>query len=603
MTALVNTLGGPAGFGENYLLRNDDSYEDGVDITSFFGTSGLNFFGTQYKYVAINNNGNITLSNDSYGGLSTYTPFGLASGGYAIIAPFFADVDTRYYSNGFSAPAAANQVTPTPGGTSLGSNLVWYDLDSTGYGTLTVTWDDVGYYNTATDKLNAFQLQVVGRGGGSFDIIFRYENIDWTTGDASEGVGGLGGTVARAGYSTGDGTSWYELAQSGNQNQMLGLDQAAGNTGIAGYYQFRVSNGTAASDTMTGSDLNDLLSGLDGNDVLNGGSGDDSLIGNGGADQLNGGVGNDTYTVDSLDTVTESPDSGTDTILANTSYTLGENLENLRLTGFSSINGTGNALNNLLAGNTGDNTLNGMGGADTVDYSNARGGVTVDLTATGPQYIYGQGYDALLNIENIVGSIYDDDLSGTSGNNVLDGNIGDDTIDGRGGVDTVVFGGNEAAFTVTRTGPGYLVTDSNDSSDTLANIERLAFSDTNLAFDLSGNAGIVAKILGAVFGASAVQNEIYAGIGLDYVDSGMSYEALTALAIGAAGVSTPQEIVNLLWFNLMGSLPTAEQAQPYVNMLNAGTGVGALGVMAADYAAAIGVVDLNSLSQTGLAYV
>ena len=109
-----------------------------------------------------------------------------------------------------------------------------------------MTWDDVGYYSYYTDKLNAFQLQLVGTGAGNFDVILRYEAINWTTGDASGGVSGLGGTVARAGYSTGDGASWYELAQSGIQNQMLALETAAGNTGVAGYYKFSVMSGTAA---------------------------------------------------------------------------------------------------------------------------------------------------------------------------------------------------------------------------------------------------------------------------------------------------------------------------------------------------------------------
>ena len=192
MTSLIKNLGGIVGFGEFSLDRNDDSSAQGISLSSVFGDAGLNFFGTNYSYVAINNNGNITLSNSSTGGLTAYTPFGLANGGYAIIAPFFADVDTRLVDG----TAASNQVTPTAGGTSTGSDLVWYDLDPTGYGTLTVTWDDVGYFDWNTDKLNAFQLQIVGRGGGNFDIVFRYENINWTTGDFSSGYGGLGGTVA-----------------------------------------------------------------------------------------------------------------------------------------------------------------------------------------------------------------------------------------------------------------------------------------------------------------------------------------------------------------------------------------------------------------------
>src|SRR3989338_7859555 len=92
MTSLINGLGGAAGFGEYTLTRNDDSYTSNVSLTSVFGAGGLNFFGTNYTAISINNNGNITFG--PYG-LSTYTPFGLQSGGVPIIAPFLADVDTR----------------------------------------------------------------------------------------------------------------------------------------------------------------------------------------------------------------------------------------------------------------------------------------------------------------------------------------------------------------------------------------------------------------------------------------------------------------------------------------------------------------------------
>lgn len=435
MTSLINNLGGAIGFGENYLTRNDDSYQSNVSLTSIFGSPGLNFFGTNYSYISINNNGNVTLSNTGYG-LSAYTPFGLANGGYAIIAPFFADVDTRLSGGGGSA--AANQVTPTAGGTSRGSDLVWYDINTSGYGTLTVTWDDVGYYSYGTAKLNAFQLQIVGVDNkGNFDIIFRYESINWTTGNASGGSSGLGGTVARAGYSTGDGSSWYELAQSGFQDSMLALESTAGNTGVSGYYKFSVRSGSAAGETMNGTANDDLLAGAGGNDTLNGFAGNDYLTGNSGSDRMLGGLGNDTYTTDGLDTIVELANQGRDTVMSNVTYTLGANLEDLMLTGSSYINGTGNGLANCFTGNSGNNVLNGMAGNDTVDYSLTNYyGVTIDLSLSTAQYNSYQGSDTLISIENVIGSIYGDRLTGTNGTNVIDGNLGADTMVGGNGSDT-----------------------------------------------------------------------------------------------------------------------------------------------------------------------
>ena len=186
---------------------------------------------------------------------------------------------------------------------------------------------------------------------------------------------------------------------------------------------------------------------------------------------------------------------------------------------------------------------------------------------------------------------------GTSGNDTLIGGSGK-PIDGLAGIDTVTYISNR----------GSMIHNSNGTwtvgSDTLTNIERLQFSDKNLALDIDGNAGKVAKILASVFGASAVSNKEYAGIGLKLIDGGMSYDALAALAINAAGAHTREAVVDLLWSNLMGSKPTAEQSKPLIDYLATDlSNVGSLGVIAADYAATIGVVNLDALSQTGLEYI
>ncbi len=95
---------------------------------------------------------------------------------------------------------------------STGSDLVYYSLDSVNH-VVTITWDDVGYFSQHDNLANAFQLQLIGLGNGDFDIVFRYEAVNWTTGDSSGGSGGLGGTPARAGYSAGDGnpSHYFEL--------------------------------------------------------------------------------------------------------------------------------------------------------------------------------------------------------------------------------------------------------------------------------------------------------------------------------------------------------------------------------------------------------
>ena len=158
------------------------------------------------------------------------------------------------------------------------------------------------------------------------------------------------------------------------------------------------------------------------------GNEDDVIDGRAGNDTMAGGLGNDTYFVDSTgDRVIENLNQGVDTIRSSVTYTLPANLENLILTGTSAINGTGNALANLLVGNSANNTLAGLGGADVLDggdgidtatYVASAAGVNVSLqagTATGGD---AEG-DTFVRIENLTGSQFDDTLEGNSGNNLL----------------------------------------------------------------------------------------------------------------------------------------------------------------------------------------
>jgi hypothetical protein len=230
---LVDDLGGIAGFGENHLGRTDDGSSGYIDLRQIFPL-GLNFYGRSYDGLYLNNNGSVTFGST----FSSFTPTGI-SGGLPIITPYLADVDTR-------GVAAAI----TPGGTSKGTNLTWFDLDASTR-TFTATWDDVGYFNRKVDKLNAVQLRLIavqdGEGdySGDFNIELRYESVNWTTGDFSGGSGGLGGTISRAGFGGGSGAGFYELPQSGNQAGMLDLENAS-NVGDSGRFVFAFRDGAPA---------------------------------------------------------------------------------------------------------------------------------------------------------------------------------------------------------------------------------------------------------------------------------------------------------------------------------------------------------------------
>jgi Ca2+-binding RTX toxin-like protein len=201
--------------------------------------------------------------------------------------------------------------------------------------------------------------------------------------------------------------------------------------------------GTGADETLTGLGGNDRLSGMGGADALLGGPGADRLDGGGGIDTLIGGTGNDTYVVDNAkDAVQETTASAAeiDTVESTVSWTLGAHLENLTLLGKAAINGTGNALNNLILANAGNNALKGGTGVDTVSYAQAATAVTVSLANQGKaQATGGSGSDTLSGFEKLTGSKLDDTLGGDGGDNTLRGGGGKDRLTGGGGKDTFVF--------------------------------------------------------------------------------------------------------------------------------------------------------------------
>jgi Ca2+-binding RTX toxin-like protein len=187
------------------------------------------------------------------------------------------------------------------------------------------------------------------------------------------------------------------------------------------------------------------INGTSANDTLTGASGNDTLNGLGGADSMSGGLGNDTYFVDSSgDQVNESADAGIDTVHSSISYTLGQNVENLTLTGTGNRSGTGNALDNVLTGNGGNNALSGGAGNDI--YYTGSGDSVNESAGAGDDTAYSSVNRTLwTNVEALVltGS---SNLTGTgnSGANLLRGNTGANTLQSSGGIDILEGGaGND----------------------------------------------------------------------------------------------------------------------------------------------------------------
>ncbi|MEB3316883.1 MAG: calcium-binding protein [Cyanobacteriota bacterium] len=98
----------------------------------------------------------------------------------------------------------------------------------------------------------------------------------------------------------------------------------------------------------------------------------------------------------------------------------------------------GSGFNDTLQGDRRDNILDGSSGNDTASYANAAGGVSLSLSIAGPQNTGSEGVDTLHNIENLIGSNFNDKLTGSDGiQNVLFGGNGNDTLLGTTGNDTL----------------------------------------------------------------------------------------------------------------------------------------------------------------------
>ncbi|WRH74564.1 MAG: putative Ig domain-containing protein [Sphingobium sp.] len=204
-----------------------------------------------------------------------------------------------------------------------------------------------------------------------------------------------------------------------------------------------------ATFTGTGNGLANRIQGGIGNDLIDGRAGADTMI---------GGIGNDRYVVDNVgDVVVEQAGEGTDTVTASMSYVLGANVENLTLSGNAAINGTGNAVANIITGNNGANILRGGGGADTLNggagndtaaFEQAVANYAIDHSGTAiivSDLVGGEGTDTLTAIETLsfLGSSYNV-VAGTGAANVITGGAGSQAIFGLGGADTINGGaGND----------------------------------------------------------------------------------------------------------------------------------------------------------------
>lgn len=224
------------------------------------------------------------------------------------------------------------------------------------------------------------------------------------------------------------------------------------------------------------------------------------------------------------------------------------------------------------------------------------------------------GNDTLIGVENVEATPYADRLVGDGANNSLSGDAGNDTLIGGGGndtlrgdegLDTAVFGGALSRYNMSASGQTRTVSDTNgvNGNDSLTGIERVLFDDLGLAYDLTGNAGKAARLIGVLFDAIYLDDPQVVRDVLQAFDAGYSAEDIATYAINLVYPGyTPTQFSILVYSNLAGVSPgPADVAM--LNGLIAEHSMAWLAVAAGDTGYNDANIDLAGLVANGLEFV
>jgi trimeric autotransporter adhesin len=336
---------------------------------------------------------------------------------------------------------------------------------------------------------------------------------------------------------------------------MANIIGTAGNNVLPGTALDDTIDGGAGADLIAGGDGMDSISGGLHDDVIHGGNGNDFIDGGTGNDRMFGGGGDDVYIVNSTsDAVIELPAEGFDEIRSAVSYTLGNYIEILTLTGIAHTSAWGNFANNLLVGNDGNNRLDGRGGADTMAGGLGNDIYVVDQSADTVTEGVNEGFDTVqssvsrtidANVEqlqllgttdiNATGDAFGNFLIGNSGANILDGGAGADRMTGGAGSDTYIIDDvNDVVVERPTAREGTDTIQTTISMAMAANVERLVMLG-------GGNIDGTGNILANVLTGNGGSNNLKGGGGNDTLNGGAGNDTLEGgtgndTMVGGAGI-------------------------------------------------------------------
>ncbi|KAM5132314.1 alpha-tectorin-like [Mantella aurantiaca] len=207
--------------------RDDDGATERIALQHSF-----KFFNETHRYCHVNNNGAISFKSK----VADYTPDAFPLENICMISPFWGDVDNEDHDG----EIYYRQTTDKDFLKCAGKEITKYfeELQFEPVWAFIVTWDDVNYHGSESDRTNTFQCLMASDRNQRSVVLFLYEEITWTTGTASGGdpKTGLGGTPAQAGFTTEK--EYFNMPMSRTEH-IINI-KSTSNVGIPGVWVFRV---------------------------------------------------------------------------------------------------------------------------------------------------------------------------------------------------------------------------------------------------------------------------------------------------------------------------------------------------------------------------
>ncbi|HEX8444080.1 MAG TPA: M10 family metallopeptidase C-terminal domain-containing protein [Allosphingosinicella sp.] len=590
--------------GADVIVEHDGEKDTLRSIENIGGTSGNDSItgNSQDNVLTGGSGGADTLSggggNDSLlgGGFTTTTTFS---------APSQADIiKPQAVNNGSIATAVA-----TAGAYDVDANPNIADSTSIAHATInaTATGGSLEYYriDVAAGAVVTFDIDT-NVAQTNLDSWIELVNASGTvlanndTG-ASGDFGGTGNDDARLTYTFATaGTYYIRVGQWTTANPPAALPLTAGQT-----YTLHISDSSVpVTKTVTANNTSSL--------IADGGEGNDLLQGTLANDTLTGGIGSDTASFVNAfsggSTTGVTVDLNTQGMAQNTVAAGSDTLTGIENLIGSALNDTltGNAGDNVIEGGLGDDALIGGAGNDTASYAGSKTGVTASLALQGAaQNTVNAGIDTLNGFENLLGSSFNDSLTGDAAANTLSGGVGDDTLNpganAAGAVD--LLDGGTGSDTASFAGPTGVTATLNGATDGTVSIGGAAVATLRNIENLLGGAN--ADTLTGDTNANVIDG----GLGNDVLDGGAGVDTVSFASRGTAGIT-----VNLATLTAQDTLAGSKTIMGFENVRGTAGGDnitgdggdnvffegggsdlynGAAGSDTVDYSAATSIVSVN----------